>query len=290
VRAIRAIISALALPGLLAAAPNFRASATHLWADNISRTSNPPEQRDATALEINAAATFNRQLSRDWFAWAGAEAATFADFDFSETNHSRLGLRAGLRRKFGLGPQAPTLDLEAALSHRAARYVGDCGLVADASARFSKRVTETLRLGATGEWHQQYARHSTFDVRHTQLSVDAAWDATDRWQFTAGAGRLWGDVVANASGPTYKRALEGDFGPIVQAYYAAIAYETGHLYGRNWISYRVHSRGDSWWLGAAYSLGDDTTLAARLWTIKVVNRVGIRYDTEFWSLMLAHRF
>lgn len=277
-------------PGTWGATPILRAGATLSRAENISRTSDPAAERDATTFDALAAATINRQLRRDWFAWATAEAASFSDFDFELTDRTQLGLRGGLRRKFGLGPQAPMLDLSAGLARRMARYGGSSSWVADASVRLSKRFGETVRLGLTGEWQQAYARHSTFDTRHTQASLDVTWDFANGWQASAGAGRLWGDVVANANGPTYKRALLGDFGPAIQAYYAAIAYETNHLYGRDWVSYRVHARGDSAWLSLTHDISDTTSITLRAWGTRVVNVVGIRYDTEFWSLTLAHRF
>jgi len=285
---VLASLTLAALPGV--AAPSLRATATLSLAENISRTSDAPAQRDATTLDLGATATFNRQLTRDWFAWATADAGHFTDLDFELTNRSRLGLGTGLRRKFGLGPQAPMLDLSASLSRRLARYEGSDGWVADGSARLSKRFGDTFRVGLTGEWQQVYARHSTFDTRHRQAGLDAAWDFADGWQLSAGFGRLWGDVVANATGPTYKLALAGDFGPAIQAYYAAIAYETNQLYGRDWVSYRVQARGESAWLALTYDVNHATSLTLRLWTIEVINRVSIRYDTDFWSLTLAHRF
>ena len=288
----RALVAGFLLftPAVWGATPALRAEATLSWAGNISRTSDPVAERDATTLDVIVAATLNRQVTRDWFAWASAEAASFADFDFDLTNRAQVGVRAGWRRKFGLGPQAPMLDFSAGYARRLARYEGSDGAVAEAGARLSKRLGETARLGLTGEWQQTYARHSTFDTRHTQAGFDAAWDIADGWQLAAGLGRLWGDVVANAAGPTYAQALAGGFGPSVQAYYSAISFETNQLYGPNWVSYRVHARGDSAWFSLSYALNDSTSLTARLWSIEVVNQVGIRYDTEIWSLTLAHRF
>lgn len=270
--------------------PSLRASATLSWAGNISRTSDPSAERDATTLDATATATLNRQLTRDWFVWASAEASNFTDFDFGLTNRAQLGARAGLRRKFGLGPQAPTLDLNAGFSRRLARYGGSAGWVADAGARLSRRFGESFRAGLTGEWQQVYARHSTFDTNHRQAGFDAAWDFAASWQLSAGAGRLWGDLVANAAEPTYHAALDGAAGPAVQAYFATIAYEVNQLYGRDWVSYRVHARGDSAWLALSWAFNDSTSLTARVWGIRVINVVDIRYDTEIWSLTFAHRF
>jgi hypothetical protein len=285
------LLAGLVLAALPAgAAPSLRATATLSLAENISRTSDPRAERDATTLDVGASATVNRQLARDWFAWATADAGHFTDFDFKLTNRSRLGVGAGLRRKFGLGPQAPMLDLNAGLSRRFARYEGATGWVADAGARFSQRVGDTLHLALTGEWQQVYARHGAFDTRHQQAGFDAAWDFADGWLASAGLGRLWGDVVANATGPTYARALAGDFGSGVQSYYSAISYETNQLYGPNWVSYRVHAHGDSAWFALARDFSDSTSLTLRVWSIKVINQVNIRYDSEFWSLTLAHRF
>lgn len=274
----------------VAAAPTFRAGATHTRAENISRTSNLPEQRDADLLEASLSATQSRQLSRDWFAWLAAEASTHHERGFSLTDRTRLGVRAGARRKFGLGPQALTLDVDAAYAYQLARYDGDRGWRIETNARLSKRLGDNLRLGLSGGWRQTYARHAAFDLRQREAAVDVAWDFADGWQLTAGAGRFRGDITANASGPTYASALAGAFGPAVQAYYSVIPFEQNNLYGPNWISYRVQARGDPRWLGLSYALTESTSLTARFWTIEVINRVDVSYETDFWSLSLAHRF
>ena len=123
--------------------------------------------------------------------------ATVPDFD--RNNALEFGPRASLRRKFGLGPFAPSVSADLGLRYRDTGLAGDRGWLASGGVRAAKRLTGTLRTAVTGDWLEQYAAHSTFDIRQRSLRAELAWDFSERWSLTVNRGRMWGDVVANAA-------------------------------------------------------------------------------------------
>jgi hypothetical protein len=113
---------------------------------------------------------------------------------------------------------------------------------------------------------------------------------TDRWQLSGGAARLEGEITANAANAVYMAALSGNFGPAIQSYYRSIPWHVTGTFGPGWIAYRVEAKADLWWLGVTPALGEHTSLPLRYEHVEVVNRVGVAYVSEFWSLGLVHRF
>ncbi len=283
------LCAALAAPGLRAAIP-VGLSASASWVDNISRTSDAATSRDGARYEATLTADLNRQFARDWFLNAGLDLRSGTVPDFDRNNALELGPRARVRRKFGLGPFAPSASAAAGLAYRATGLAGDDGWLATAELRAAKRLTETLRLALSGGWLEQYAGHSTFDIRQQTARIELGWDVSERWSLTVSHGRLWGDLVANASGPVYASALAGGLGPAVQDYYNRIAFETSHAYGPGWVSYRVHARADVWSASLNRAFWDRASAELRVDGAAVRSQVGVRYETDSYSLSLALRF
>jgi hypothetical protein len=85
-------------------------------------------------------------------------------------------------------------------------------------------------------------------------------------------------------------ALGGAFGPTIQQYYTARPWTTTHLYGEGWVSYNVEADVDLWSVSLGFSVSDRTSLELRRSAAFVVNRVGVTYPTDSWSVGLSHRF
>lgn len=284
------IFALIVLLPVAAGAADFQLRAAATWADNLSRTSFAPTQKDAALYTVGGSASHIRQLAPNWTASAGVdlEAETVPDFD--ALNRLGAGVRGALRRKFGLGPLAPVADLGVALHHGRYREDGRSGWHQEASLTFAKRLTETFRLSATGSWTRYDAEHAPYDVQHRRLAVEAVWDATERWRLRAGAARLDGQLTANATGDVYAQALAGAFGEPIRAYYSSVPFATTGSFGPGWVAYRVESEADFLWGEISFAAADRTALTLRHETVKVVNVVGVRYDSAFWSLSLVHQF
>lgn len=285
----------LALATLFAAAVSARAhelrlGATLSYAENISRTSFEPTAQDATLFDLDAAYVHARQLTPGWTLVAALEGNAEIVSRFSALNRVGLGARATLRHKFGLGPMVPVLDAGAALASVNFRESGRSGWREEAFVSVSQRLTEAWRIAAAATWETFTAARAPFDTHARRLGLETYYDATDTWQFAAGAARLDGQLVANAAWSVWGQAIGGVFGPTVRNYYTSIPWEVTNTFGSGWVAYRVDCRADFWWTQLTARLGERTSVPLRYEHVKVVNRIGIRYDSAFWSLGLLHRF
>jgi hypothetical protein len=260
------------------------------WAGNLSRTSHAPSQKSAALYTAQVSARQSHQLNRDWLLALTGEAGAELVPRFDALDHFHGGLHVQLRRKFGVGPFAPVLDFTGGLTGYSFREGGRSGWKAESGLSLGRRLTDTWRLAATGAWEEYLASHKSFNVGQHSLALESTWDLTERWQIGAGARRLWGRLTANARYDIYDLALDGGFGPAIRDYYNAIPYEVSGTFGPGWVAYRVDCRADLWWLQLAATLGSHTSLPLRYESALVVNRVGVHYRSDFWSLGLVHRF
>ena len=289
----RPLLPLLLLAGTLSAAAAggpVTVSGRISWAENFSRTSDAATAKDATKWELSAGTAWARQLAPAWQAAAEATATWEQVPDFPALDALHLAGRATLRRKFGLGPYAPGLELHAAALQSRFDESGRSGTQLEAGLRLTRRLSPAWRGTLGADRSQTYARHNPYDVRRHRVFAEATWDVTARWRLTAGGARQDGEVTANAAGRVYASALAGAFGPAIQAYYHAIPFQTTDSFGPGWVAYRIDARVDSYWLGLAPALGAHTALPLRYERVEVRNRVGVRYVSEFWSLGLVHRF
>jgi hypothetical protein len=229
-------------------------------------------------------------VARNWLFDLGAAADILAEPKFDRNSSISAGPRAGVQHKFGLGPLAPVLRFDSAFTYKSARIQSNSGWIAEAGLSLSKRLNESFRVSASGQWLEHYADQATFDIQQRTVSVEATWDINQRWRLSASAGRLSGRVVANAAGAAWEAAEDGALGPVVASYYQSIPSEVTDSYGPGWVSYNVEAHADLWSLALACELTDHTTLEARVGSVFVVNHVNVRYPTDSWGLSLIHRF
>ena len=266
------------------------AAVTANWVENLSRTSAESNRKDATTFEFSVSASRHQQLTANWLLHVGADAQALSVPDYDRTNQIKAGPRLGLQHKFGLGPLAPVLQFDTALTYKSARLTADRGWTAEASVRLAKRFTSAFKAGLSGLWLEHSARSATFDLQQHSLSVDATWDLSEQWSISGSAGRLSGDVVANAAPAVWSQALSGGLGPVVSAYYNSRPWEVTQLYGPGWVSYNVEADVNLWTLAASFSVTDHTTAEFRYSSAFVVNKINVRYPTDSWGLSLVHRF
>jgi hypothetical protein len=266
------------------------AAGTVSQVENISRTSAEPNRKDAETYELSLGVGRHQQLAPNWLLQVGADAVLLTVPDYDLANQFKVGPRLGLQRKLGLGPLAPVLQLDTALTYKSARLAADRGWTAEASLRVGKRFTPGFKAGIAGQWVEHSARSAVFDLQQYSFSADATWDLSDRWSFSGSVSRLTGDIVANAAWPVWAQAITGGFGPEVFNYYTSRPWTVTHLYGAGWVSYNVEADVDLWSLAATYAISDHTTAELRYSSAFVVNKIGIRYPTDSWGLSLVHRF
>jgi hypothetical protein len=288
VRVIHAAL--LLLPWWCAARPlDLRLQTTAGWAENISRSALPPNQIDTRTYEFTAGIGSRRQIFGSFLVGAELEAAALAVDNYRLNNRTQLGPRFFAQHKFGLGPYAPILQADAALLERFAKAEGDKGTTTETGLTLSKRLNQQWRISATADWSNHAARSAAFDVHHRRLHGAVTWDISERWQASAGGGRLHGIFTANASWAVWGAALVGALGPAVQEYYTQIPWRVTDLYGPGWVTYPVSGHVDFWWAELTPALTQRTALSLRFEQADALNRVGVKYRQERWTLSLLLR-
>ncbi|MBI5690933.1 MAG: hypothetical protein HZC55_12665 [Verrucomicrobia bacterium] len=281
----------------LAGAPTFgatsslvRMEASTTWAENISRSSAASDWRDALRWEARA----STGLFHQWTEGLTSVAAFDAGFEriprYTANDATTAGLRLSARQKFGWGAYAPAVSLDASLHRRFAPIDGDDGWTGAASLQASRRLSAAWRVAATADWQQHYGATPIWDTRQHRVFGTLTWDITRNLQLTHGNGRLWGDFTAHASWPVWERALDGSLGTTIRDYYRTVAWGTTHSFGSGWVTYRVTGRVSFWWLELSPALGRNTSLPLRYESRFSVNRVGVKYRQDLWTLQWLHRF
>jgi hypothetical protein len=263
---------------------------TAAWVNNLSRTSATSFRKDAATYELGLSGDQPRQIAPSLLLVTRGGADLLHVPDFPEAGNARFAGSLTLQHKFGLGPQATVLSAQGGLAYKAARYSGDSGWGGDLKVQLAKRVLTNLRVAARADWLEHNARSATFDLNQFSYSLDATWDLTERWTLSGSAGRLSGDIVANASWPVWGAAIYGAYGPVVQNYYRSRPWSVTNIYGPGWVSYNVEADVDLWSVTLAYAVSDHTSLELRQSAAFVVNEIGVRYPTDAVSLSLTHRF
>jgi hypothetical protein len=279
---------------LVAATParavNLRMEASTTWAENIGRSTAGADMRNAQRYEARASLS----LFREWvpgFSLRGEFSAGLETVrGYALLGQFTAGPNVQFRRKFGLGAFAPSVELNSGFTSRSARYDGNDGWTATAGLRVAKRLTSAWRFAAVADWQQDYARESIFDTRHHRVFGTVTWDIDDRWQLSYGNGRLWGDFTANASAAVWPKALAGALGTHISEYYQTVSWRPTGIMGPNWVTYRVTGHVDFWWLELTPALGRNTSLPLRYENRFSLNKVGIKYRQELWSIGLLQRF
>ncbi len=264
--------------------------ASGAWVENLSRSSNPLDMREATVYDLGLDATRTRQIARDWLVSYGAEANGFLVPDYSRNNLFTYAANARLQRKFGLGPYAPSLAGQVSYGRTEARIDGQDGGTLSGGFSFAKRLHPAFQISLDATWLRHYAEHATFDLSQRTYTIEAAWDISDRWRLTASAGLLEGDIVATAGPAVWARALSGGLGPAIADYYNRTPWKITDAYGPGWVSYSVKADVDLWAASLSYAFSERTTLDLRLRSAYAVNIVNVRYLQRHWGAAIVHRF
>lgn len=272
-------------------APDFSARATYRFTENITRASGRADFRDAAEYELAATAGFKRQLTPRVFANLDLTLAGSFSPDYELLDRVEFGPRLALKRKFGLGPYAPVLSFENAVTGRLASLHEQDGFGARSGLTFSKRFNSWLAASASGEWAGHAAEHRAFSVAHWAADARVMIDPHPRLRFTAGASRLEGTFTASASRNRFVNgALAGALGPEVANYFARIPVADTNIYSPAWVSYRLEGRVEAWWFEVSPVLTDRTSLSLRYERNHAVSIVNTEYFQDIVSAGIHHAF
>jgi hypothetical protein len=269
---------------------NGRMEASTVWAENINRASSVIDWRDTFRYELRGAVSHFRDWNRGLLTSGELEAGYEHVHDFTKLNAATLGASATVRQKFGLGAFAPFVAVDFGLQRRDTRLDFDDAWVASAALRLGKRITPYLRASVTGDWQQHYAQSAIFDTKHHRFFATLTWDITDWLQLSHGNGRLWGSFTANASATIWPRAIGGLLGRHIADYYNDVFWARTDAFGPGWVTYIIDGRVSFYWIELSPAIGRNTSLPLRFENRVSVNKVGVKYRQDLWTLSLLHRF
>lgn len=249
------------------------------WHDNATNANRAGDILGALQLQAEFSALRRTPLGRDdtWFTTVAASLEGWPRFP--GLDRAGAGGRFAWQHKFGLGPFAPTVSLDAAGDLRAARESGRAGGEGSLAVNARQRLSQAWRVRARHERNRTDARSPAFDRSGAESTVAVEFEAAPGWRLSAaGAGRQ-GTVLAYATPPRPDLLREGRARGLVTTFDRAAPM----------MSYTLDARTWSWRLEAAHSLTarDTLTLAAEY---RDTARGAVGYLNRLVSLAATRRF
>ena len=160
------------------------------WVRNLSHTTDGPSRTDAATDEFSLGTTRSQQLASNWLADYGADLDGLMVPAFDRNSLFRGGLRAGVKRKFGVGPFAPVVRFEGSVRYVTARISSDSGWLAEGGVRLTRRLSPEWQLAAGANGLRHAAHGAAFAVSQWTYSAEVTWTPADRWQVRGTVSRL----------------------------------------------------------------------------------------------------
>ncbi|HRE82768.1 MAG TPA: hypothetical protein PLN52_17115 [Opitutaceae bacterium] len=258
--------------------------------ENISRTVDPGTRKDATLYTVAFSAGQTRQIARSWFLGLSLEGDLLFEPKFSRNDRHALGPLLSLQKKFGLGPFAPVLSLETSYHYQGHELRSARGEISNTSLRFSKRLSEPLKVGAHVGIQDRQARGAVFDHSQRYARVEATFDFLDQWSVRGAASIIDGPQTANANPQRWADALSGVKGDNVARYYQTLPNEVTELYGPGWLSYSPEAKSWEGTLSLRYQSVDRWSLEAQASATRTKDEAVQRYPSQSLSLSFIYPF
>jgi opacity protein-like surface antigen len=286
------LLLCLGLSPTVGAAWLFDASTELHFNDNIFNGEDDFDIKSDTSLSADASAGRYWQLTDN----AGLVLVGTAGLEhyrrFTKLSNARLGVSSSLNYKFGLGLQAPVLNLNGSLNYRDSRDFTRDAWQGTVGLGVSKHITDRLEMRLS----YQYAVDSSddvvdipvvvsllnvhgdvYDLTSQQLALKFNYTLTNRLLIFGGYTRRHGDVVASTR-LNFKIFEVSD----------AIAFDQAA--GPNIVAYRLNARSNIYSLGLSWALTDHASLNANYQRWHTRTSGGFIYDNNnvFINLIYAY--
>lgn len=205
------ILSALSI--ILATGLSFAPGTARAWSSTLQvgvEANNNVSQsvrQEKSDVALTAALDFSTLhiIDRDWQLSYGGSLQTSAWQDYSGLNLSELGAHATLRRKFGLGPYAPRLEVRAEVAHQFSKIDDWSGNWVRASVALRKRFSPEWQISLTEEYDQLHAGRDVYSTLNTATVAQIDYDPTEEWRLSLSVSYINGDILSwcRASWPPF---------------------------------------------------------------------------------------
>ena len=264
------------------AGPVLSSSASASWVDNITHSPYLDAAYDATVYDVNGAAEWHNQLSRDVSLQYGANAGYESCPKYDGLDRVLAGMQFSVRRKLGLGPFAPAFRAEVSYTGSWYRESLRNGTRLVASCSWTQRWNDSWQTILAADFLHNDGHAAAYDYHNRGHSLETRYALTERWELAAGAGRRMGEQITYAW-------LGGSGAEFPYAFDTWKNTTEISTFGKNWNAYTIDAHADSVWFSISPALGGNSSLPLRFEQTTVVGR-GESYHTRMISLSFVKRF
>lgn len=243
--------------------------------NNASNSIRAQKEDSAATAEVNFSTL--RVINRDWQGNLGFSASTSHWKKFSGLDLSPVSVRAGLRRKFGFGPYAPTLDFGVEAGRRFASTEARTSNFILGKLTYSQRLSPSLRWQASAELERHDARRAVFSTTRPMFRISADYDFDENWRISASLARGKGDLVSwcRVSFPEFVGTTQWLDG----------------IFGGDWFPYQTVSETTAAHVSVSRALGPNSSIAVSVNFSKSAGIVKRHiYYNDIFSLQYIHAY
>ncbi len=214
---VRACLSIIGASLLAAHSQAWAPSLQIGWESNDNVSKSIREEKSDTALTAALDISTHRLINRDWQLSYGGSLQTSFWQDYDKLDLTELGIHATLRRKYGLGPYAPRLELHAEIMHQFSKVDEWSGNWARGGVTFLKRFTPAWQFSLGSELARLDAKRAVYSTTDLTTTATLDFDPTDVWRISLAMSYGDGDQLSwcRASWPPFASTpqwLDGVFG------------------------------------------------------------------------------
>ncbi|MBT5902612.1 MAG: hypothetical protein HOH58_10960 [Opitutaceae bacterium] len=260
----------------LSAAPGSPVLTVGILSD--SNTSNSIRQeKDDTAATASVSLSSLRVINRNWQGNLRFNASTSRWKKFDGLDLSPVSVQGGLRRKFGFGPYAPTVDLTVEWGRRFASTSERTSNFGVGKLAYSQRINPSLKWRASAEIERYSARRQVFSTTRHAFRVGADYELNDKWSTSVSLAHGKGDLVSwcRISFPEFAGTTQWLDG----------------IFGGDWFPYQTVSKTTALHFSLSRALSNHSAVAISADLSKSAGTVKRHiYYNDIFSLQFIHAF
>ncbi len=242
--------------------------------DNVTKSIR--EEKGDLAFTAMLDVSALRILNRDWQLSYGGTFQTSAWQEYSGLNLTELGGHISLRRKYGLGPYAPRLEIQAESTRQFSKVDEWEGYWLRGSATFTKRFTPEWQTALRVGYDQFYAKRDVYSTNSTSLIGTINYDPNENWRVFMSTGYATGDHLS------WCRNSWGSFAGTTQW--------LDGIFGGDWFPYQASGHTIITSIGLARALGPNSTLSLEYDVSETFSPKDHVYRDHIIRLQFIHAF
>ena len=186
-------------------------------------------------------------LNRNWQVGYGGSLQTSSWLEYPGLNLTELGVHGSLRRKFGLGPYVPRMDLRFELARQFSKVNEWSGNWVRGSVTVQKRFNPEWDVSLSGEYARLFARREVYATTNLTTTLRIDYDPNPNWRASVAMGYTDGDKLSwcRNSWPRFVGTPQW----------------LDYIFDDDWFPYQAKGFGPIGSLTLARALNPDTTLA-----------------------------